>query len=276
MKRGAAHSHVAAARPFWAAIAQAALAVVVVALLASGCSVASPPGASSANAPITTSYEDMSDPVWVFAASSLTNAFVDLAAAFEQMNPGIDVELNFGASSGLREQILDGAPADVFAAASELVMADLVRQESTFDGPVNFASNQLVLAAPAAGPTASDGLSALEDASLFVGLCASEVPCGQLAEATLADLGIEPQIDTYEPNARALTNRLIDGELDLGLIYATDATAAGSLLAVVEVLSTSANRYPIAARTRAGQLFVDYVTSEAGQAILATWGFGTP
>ena len=55
----------------------------------------------------------------VSAAASLTNAFKDLGAAFEQQNPGVKVINNFGASDILMQQIVRGAPADVFASADQ-------------------------------------------------------------------------------------------------------------------------------------------------------------
>ena len=59
----------------------------------------------------------------VFAAASLTGAFTELGEQFEADHPGTRVELNFGPSSGLSEQIASGAPADVFASADEILSA---------------------------------------------------------------------------------------------------------------------------------------------------------
>lgn len=245
------------------------------------CSVASPTARQADAAQAPAPYEPVQGTVRVFAASSLSSAFAELADGFEDVNPGIDVQFNFGASSALREQILDGAPAHVFASASEHVMVDLVEQEraeqdGAFGDITTFASNQLVLAVPASSTSAERTLAALADDALFVGLCALDVPCGDLAAQVLAEQGIEPQVDTYEPNARALTSRLRDGDLDVGLVYATDAAAAGDDLVITQTFPSSITRYPIGARSRAGQLFVDYVTSTAGQAVLASWGFGAP
>lgn len=254
----------------------AAFLVGIVLTASSACSVDRPESADSSRGEATQQFDSVEGTVRVFAASSLSNAFEDLVAAFERLNPGITVDVNFGGSSSLREQILDGAPVDVFAAASESVMADLTANDQAFIDAVNFASNQLVLATPAANTGAVSDLDALTDASLLVGLCAPQVPCGELAAAALEARNIEPQVDSYEPNVRALTARLIDGELDAGLIYATDAAHAVDRVLVIERLPESVNRYPIAAKSRAGDLFVDYVTSVAGQAVLAEFGFGRP
>ena len=62
----------------------------------------------------------------VFAAASLTDAFEEVGSAFEDANPEVTVELNFAASSALREQILSGAPADVFASANTSNMDQVI------------------------------------------------------------------------------------------------------------------------------------------------------
>jgi len=265
--------------PPWRLVARgvvAALGLVLVTAAGVACSVDRPGGDATPALSGAQPFESMQGTVRVFAASSLSNAFAEVIEAFEATNPGITIEVNYGGSSALREQILDGAPVDVFASANETVMAELVANEPAFANPVAFASNQLVLVAPAINDGAVRDLRALEQPALFVGLCAPEVPCGQLAESVLATRNIVPNVDSYEPNVSALTNRLIDRELDVGLIYATDAAYAGDQLTLVDSLPESVNRYPIASRTRAGALFVDYLTSEVGQALLASYGFGPP
>ena len=58
----------------------------------------------------------------VLAAASLTETFTALEKQFETDHPGVDVKLNFAGSSDLAQQIVNGAPADVFAAASDATM----------------------------------------------------------------------------------------------------------------------------------------------------------
>ncbi len=219
--------------------------------------------------------------VLVFAAASLTDAFSDLESAFEAANPGVDVELNLAGSSRLREQILAGAPADVFAAADEATMAAVV-DAGLAPAPTVFAHNRLALAVPADNPAAITSLADLERPELLVGLCAVGVPCGDLARAGLAQAGIEASIDTEEPDVRSLLNKLAAGELDAGMVYTTDVLAAADVVSVplppsVDVVAV----YPIVALDDApagdlAQAFVAFVSSPDGLAILADHGFEAP
>src|SRR5205823_13342866 len=89
--------------------------------------------------------------VTVFAASSLTDAFKDLGATFEQ-NTGVPVTFNFGASSQLRTQLEQGAQADVFASADQVQM-DNARKSGVINGAdTTFAVNRLVVIVPKSNP----------------------------------------------------------------------------------------------------------------------------
>jgi molybdate transport system substrate-binding protein len=196
--------------------------------------------------------------VTVFAAASLTEAFDEIALAFEAENPGVDVVLNFGGSNALATQIDEGAPADAFASAAPT-------------GGTIFATNQLAIAV-------ADGadISALDDfgdPSQLIALCAVEVPCGSAAAALLSDSGITPSVDTYEPDVKAVLTKVQLGEVDAGLVYVTDVIASG-----VDSIHVDSPliEYPIRAVTSRGDAFVAFVLSPTGQAILAKAGFGAP
>ncbi len=217
----------------------------------------------------------------VFAAASLTDSFADLAEAFEAENPGVRVELNLAGSSSLREQILEGAPADVFASANEQVMDDLVAAAAVSGDPAPFASNRLALAVPAGNPADVDGLADLADAELLVGLCASQVPCGQLASEALGMAGVTAAPDTTEPDVRALLAKVEAGELDVGLIYASDVVASTGGVEVIAApaLDGHSTRYPVAVLSGStspalADAFMIFVLSPEGRAILDRHGFG--
>lgn len=219
----------------------------------------------------------------VFAAASLTDAFTELAAAFEEQQPDIDIELNLAGSSALRAQILAGAPADVFASASIPVMDEVDEAGLTLDEPQVFASNSLEIAVPVGNPANLTGLGDFERQELFLGLCASGVPCGQLADDLLAEAGVTPTIDTREPDVRALLEKVATAELDGGIVYATDVLAAADRVDGVEIAADfdAAARYPIAALGEGdspdiGPEFTAFVLSASGRAILADHGFGAP
>ena len=217
--------------------------------------------------------------VLVFGAASLTTVFAEIGTAFEEANPNIAIDLNFAGSSSLREQILAGAPADVFASANEDNMAHVVAGLAEPISPVVFARNDPVIAVPSGNPGNISGLGDLTDPDLLIGLCAVEVPCGEIAHTVLAKAGITPSIDTAEPNVRALLTKIEAGELDAGIVYRTDVVerSRADSIAIPEPFEVEAV-YPIAALTdqAAASEFVGFVLSTDGQSILARHGFLGP
>lgn len=221
--------------------------------------------------------------VLVFAAASLSDAFGEVAEAFEDRNPGASVQLNFAGSSGLREQILDGAPASVFASANAATMADLDEAEALADTPVTFARNSLTIAVPPSNPAAVSGLEDFAQPDLLVGICAAGVPCGDLARTVLDNAGVEPALDTEEPDVRALLTKVVAGELDAGIVYRTDIASAAASAAEVPIPAelNQQTEYQIAVvaeagDSRAARQFVEFVASPEAQAILASHGFDAP
>ena len=224
---------------------------------------------------------DGSHELIVSTAASLSDVFVELESEFESTHVGVDVVLNTGGSSALREQVLAGAPVDVFASASVAVM-DSVAAAGLVDGePSVFAENHLVLAVPAGNPAGVTGLHDLGDSRLLVGVCAVEVPCGALAAAVLEAAGLEAAPDTEEPDVRALRTKLELGELDVGLVYATDLIGNPALVSIAIDGAGLVTVYSVAvidgsAAADHARAFVDLVLSEQGSAALSSAGFGRP
>lgn len=222
--------------------------------------------------------DDADSAVRVSAASSLQDVFGELEAVFEETNPDVDIVLNLAASSTLREQILAGAPVDVFASADmenmERISAGLVVE------PVVFATNTMALAVPAGNPAGVSGVADLSRDGLFVGLCNETVPCGVLAREVLSNAAVTPSIDTNEPNVRSLLTKIEVGELDVGIVYATDVLASEEVGAVpIPGEWNVVTELPIAVlpgSVGAGSAFVDFVVSPRGQEILTGHGFGMP
>ncbi len=219
----------------------------------------------------------------VSAAASLTDAFAEVETAFEDANPDVDVMLNLGGSSALREQILEGAPADVFASANNSNM-DQVAEAGEVEGePEIFVRNLLQIAVPPGNPGAVTGLEDFAREELLIGLCAEDVPCGDFAREALANAGVSPSIDTNEPDVRALLTKVEVGELDAGITYVTDVTSTSGAVEGVDIPQDQnvVASYPIAALTNApnpeaAAAFVAFVLSDEGQAILAEYGFAAP
>ena len=204
--------------------------------------------------------------VTVFAAASLTSSFEEIAEAFEAENPDVEIVFNFGGSSSLATQIVEGAPADVFAAASPATM-----EASGATDAHDFATNVLEIAV--ADGADIDGLDDFADPDKLIALCAVEVPCGAAAQKLFDEKGITPSVDTYEQDVKAVLTKVELGEVDAGLVYGTDVLDAGVEGIPVDSAPVS---YPIAALTEKGKAFVAFVLSDRGQQILKKAGFGAP
>lgn len=221
--------------------------------------------------------------VLVSAAASLTDAFAEVEVAFETANPGVDVVLNLASSSSLRDQILEGAPSDVFASANSSNMDQVVDGGEAVGDPTTFALNHLQIAVPAGNPAGITGLQDFANEDLLIGLCAEDVPCGDFGRQALANAGVIAAIDTNEPDVRALLTKIEAGELDAGITYVTDVLSSEGAVEGI-VIPNELNvvaAYPIV--TLAGgsnpdgaTAFVAFVLSEPGQAILASYGFTSP
>lgn len=219
----------------------------------------------------------------VFAASSLTDAFTRIETSFEAAHADVLVTLNFASSSALRGQIVEGAPAGVFASANGAIMDQVVGAGLVAGEPQVFASNRLQIVVPAGNPGKVTELSGLSNPALLVGLCAQGVPCGDFAQEALDLAGVEASVDSFEPDARALLTKVESGELDAGIVYVTDVLAAGDRVEGIEIpdeFNVDA-KYPIAVLTSApvaetARAFFDFVLSDASQSVLEGYGFGSP
>ena len=233
--------------------------------------------------------------VTVFAASSLTDVFKEVAAAFQDARSGAEVTLNFAATSTLRAQLEEGARADLFASADQLQM-ELARNAGVLDGePVLFATNRLAIVAPA-GDQKVKALRDLAQPRLRLILGTPQSPIGAYTEEALRRIAaderygaefvqqVRSNVVTYGLNARQATAIVQLGEADAAIAYVTDAgVRGGSALRAMPLPSEFAGTplYPIAlvrdssARDLA-QAFIDFLRSEEGLRILERHGFGRP
>lgn len=216
----------------------------------------------------------------VYAASSLTGTFTELAEKFEASHPGIEVRLSFGGSSDLVSQIQNGAPADVFAAADVSTMNTLVATDLNSAAPETFASNTLVIITPPGNPGRVDTLADLAGPDLSLVVCAPAVPCGSATRKAAAAAGIDLAPVSEEQSVKDVLTKVAVGEGDAGLVYLTDALAAGPAVDFIDFPESAAavNQYPITTittttETELAAAFMDYVLSAAGQGVLAAAGF---
>jgi molybdate transport system substrate-binding protein len=226
--------------------------------------------------------------ITVSAAASLTNAFKEIGAAYEKEHAGDKVQFNFAASDPLVQQISKGAPVDVFASADQDAMDKADGLKLLAAGTRrNFATNSLVLIAPASGTAPIKGIADLQQAAVArvtMGNPAS-VPVGRYTKSALEQAklwaAVEPKV-IYGASVRQCLDYVARGEVDAGFVYATDAALIKDKVRVIVTVPTETPvSYPIAViaagpQASAGRKFVDYVLTPAGQAILAKYGFGRP
>lgn len=228
----------------------------------------------------------------VFAASSLKESFEAIAAEYKRENPGDEVELNFGGSQALKQQIQQGAPADVFASADQANMDDLKGLGLEADDQV-FAKNRLVVVVPKDGKAAS--LKGLARPGVKVVTADGNVPVGRYTAQVLARMskdglygddfqkGVQANTVSREANVRNVLMKVSLGEADAGFVYATDAVTAGEKVRVLEIPArvNAVASYPIAALSKSdspekARKFIALVLGEKGQGFLKERGFLPP
>jgi molybdate transport system substrate-binding protein len=224
--------------------------------------------------------------VTVFAASSLTGAFEEIATGFETANPGTGVLFNFGPSDGLAAQIQSEGVADVFASASQSWM-DEVEDDPGVEGRIDFVTNRLVLVTPPDNPAAIESLEDLTTPGVQLVLAAEGVPVGDYSREMLANAGIANEalanVVSNEADNASVVAKVEAGEADAAIVYTSDVSeAAGTDLTAFEIpddVNVIAT-YPIAVvvggQSELGRAFVDHVLGSEGQAVLQEFGFGAP
>jgi len=250
----------------------AALAISAVAL--AGCNAGDGPTNGSSTA--------VSGSITVFAAASLKEAFTTIGSQFEAANPGTSITFSFGPSSGLATQIVEKAPADVFASASQRTM-DTVVDAGLAPSSSVFAVNTMAIATPTVPTAPVSSLADLANPDVKVAVCAADVPCGVAADTLFEQNNLRVAPVTREVDVKSVLSKVQLGEVDAGIVYVTDVKAAGSAVVGIDIpgdqnVTTS---YPIAALSGSGnsataQAFAAFVLGPEAQKVLADAGFSAP
>ncbi|HEX7323482.1 MAG TPA: molybdate ABC transporter substrate-binding protein [Mycobacterium sp.] len=221
--------------------------------------------------------------VTVFAAASLKPVFTEIARRFEADNPGAAVDFNFGGSSDLATQLIEGAAADVFASANTAQMDKVADAGRLAGAPVPFAANTLVIVTAAGNPEHVAAFADLARPGLTVVLCQQPVPCGAAARRLEERTAVHIQPVSEEPDVTDVLTKVTSGQADAGLVYRTDAINAGDHVTAVEFpeAAQAVNTYPVAllndaAAPALARKFVDLVTGVTGQQMLRAAGFAQP
>jgi molybdate transport system substrate-binding protein len=248
-------------------LAATGLAVIAASATAAGCGTS---GSASSGSPSVT-------PPTVLAAASLSTVFprIDPSATY-----------TFAGSGALATQIEQGAPADVFAAASAAQPHQLLAR-ALINAPIKFATNRLVLVVPRANPAHITTVRDITTPGVKLVICASSVPCGSYARNVFTNLGITTAaMKNVVSNASDVTQvvaQIALGQADAGFVYITDANAAAGKVMVIHLpLAAKPATSDYVAVVKAGPrqagatAFIEDVLSPRGQAILRAAGFGPP
>jgi molybdate transport system substrate-binding protein len=255
----------------------AILVLSLFAILAMGCSKSS--NASSAS----TADDPVSGSLTVSAAASLQAAFTEIRTAFTAVHPGVNVAVNFGASSTLAQQIIAGAPVDVFASADQANMTKVSDAKLVSGTPAIFATNSLEIIVRKGNPLNITALADLSKSGLIYVTCSTDVPIGKYASRSLQMAGVSVKPSSLEPDVKGIVTKVTSGEADAGIVYAADVTATNSGATGVVIppdLNVKA-MYPIATISTTGnaaaaRAWIDFVTGAEGRKFLQRYGFGSP
>lgn len=228
----------------------------------------------------------------VFAAASLTDAFEALADDLEAEHDGLTIAYNFAGSQALVTQLAEGAEADVFASANSAQMDAAVANGSVAVEPQTFVRNRLAIVVPADNPAGLWTPADLAADGLRLVLPQPEVPAGRYARESICLMGqdratfgegfvdrVADNIVSEEEDVRNVLTRVRLGEADAGVVYLSDADAAGDEVGLIEIpaaVNVLAS-YPIApidgGDAALAEAFVASVLGADGQATLAAYGF---
>lgn len=222
------------------------------------------------------------------AASSLTNAFTELATAFQQEHPDTKVLMSFASSDAVAAQVIQGAPMDIFASADQQAMDKAVAAGNIETGTRrDFVGNEVVLIVPADSTLGIGSLADLKAADVkrvALGNPAT-VPVGRYTRASLEHTGDWDTVKKNEvlgQNVRQVLDYVARGEVDAGFVFATDAAIMRDKVKLAAKLPAPASvLYPIALVKRDGrnaraQDFLNFIATPKGEAVLAKYGFSKP
>src|SRR5215213_8256797 len=234
-------------------------------------------------------FPDEGGDLTVFAAASLTDAFEAIEQELEAANPNLSITYNFGGSQALVTQLEEGAQADVFASANTAQMDAAIGANLVAGAPVPFVHNRLAIVTPADNPADIEIAADLGKDGILLVLAQPEVPAGRYARESVCLMAgaygsdfvqrVAANVVSEEEDVRDVLAKVALGEADAGIVYVSDAAAAGDQVQVIEIPGAVniVASYPIAAVTGGdaalADAFIAYVLSPEGQATLTDFGF---
>lgn len=215
----------------------------------------------------------------VLAAASLTDAFTDLAEQYEAEHEGVTIELSFGSSTTLAQQIAEGVEADLFASAGRGALEHLSENYAAEGGESVIATNVLAIAVAPGNPLGVSGLADFTRTDIDTVLCAETVPCGRAADEAFAAQGITPQPVSREIDVRATLAKVTLDEADAALVYQSDVVTEPAVDGVpIPADENVSLDYPLLWFNTGEHTvgFAEFLAGSAGELALENAGFSLP
>ena len=236
----------------------------------------------------------------VFAAASMTETLTEIKDLYEEEHPDITLVYNFDSSGTLKTQIEEGADCDVFISAGQKQMDELDISAGEEKNPdqldfvkdgtrIDLLENKVTLVVPEGNPknigSFDDLADILENGDILMAMGNSDVPVGQYTAKILKYYGLDEEALakagrlTYGTNVKEVTTQVVEGSVDCGVVYCTDAFSAG-----LDVVDSAAAEmcgqviYPAAvmknsADADAAQAFLDYLSGDEAMDVFEKVGF---
>jgi molybdate transport system substrate-binding protein len=227
-------------------------------------------------------HQDRTTAITVYAASSLIKSFTAIGKEFQHANPGFSVEFVFSGSSDLSAALADGADADVFASGDTPNMTTVADAGALSGTPVPFARNQLVIITPVGNPGHVSSFADLSRPGLRVAVCAGQGACNSATELAEQRAGVRLNPQLTETTGSSVLKAVTTGQVDAGVVFTTDARAAGDSVARFALpadIDGVTSWIAVVKGTRlegAAAQFMREVTGATGRRILDQDGFGEP
>jgi molybdate transport system substrate-binding protein len=242
-------------------------------------------GQSTGSSVATSANAETATELTVSAAASVQDAMKEIQTAYQTTAPGVTITYNFGSSGSLAQQVAQGAPTDVFLSASKQWMDDLENQGHILDGTrKDLLLNSLVLIVPQDKTDVTDFSDFATDKVSKLALGEPEsVPAGKYAQEALTSMTMFDALQSklvFGKDVRQVLSYVETGNVDAGLVYATDAKVSDQVQVVATAPADTHSPiiYPVGVvadseNAEAAQAFVDFLSSDTAVAIFEEYGF---
>ena len=260
--------------------------IAIAAAILTGCSAGSSSGTAQEKTPVEMMQAAADNEVTILAAASLTDVCIELDAMYSESHRDTSLIFSFGSSGALQTQIEEGAPADIFFSASTKQM-DALDEEGLMDKDsiTKLLENKIVLIVPA---DSTKDITSFDDITTdkvgMIGLGDPEsVPAGQYAEEIFTTLGTLDEVKAkanYGTDVRTVLSWVETGDVDCGVVYATDAYSSDKVKIVAEAPEGSCKKviYPVGITANApnadgAKEFEEFLKSDEAMAVFERYGF---